>query len=184
MDLKSFDNKCVRITTKSGEVYEGDVSYCGKEYMSHEYGYNQEALLLVPILFFKDDLLSIESLEDVNGQFGHFSEKYGLLEEKCLWWGTDYIEEVFDADDDIRILRMLACMNDNFQTLADRTVSGMAPRRSGGSIPESEDDDNDTGPIYLGDLEKLLETLIKYNDSDEVVKEAKSLLEQVTAYFY
>ena len=53
MNLKNFDDKCVKITTATGEVYEGIVSYCGKEYVFHEYGQNQEALLLVPIIIYK-----------------------------------------------------------------------------------------------------------------------------------
>lgn len=56
MILESFDGKCVRITTVSGEVYEGIVSYDNREYAFHEYGRDQEALHLVPILFFKDDI--------------------------------------------------------------------------------------------------------------------------------
>ena len=181
MDLKIFDDKCVRIATVSGEVYEGIVSYCSREYVFHEYGYDQDALLLVPILFYKNDISCIENLENVNGPFGHFSGKYGLLEEKCLQWGTDAIEEVFDSEDDIQILRLLACMNDNFQPLADKTVPGMAPWRSGGNTQESEDDE--AGPIYLDELKEMLKSLVKYNASDEVVTEAKAFLKRITAYF-
>ena len=161
MKLDSFDGKCVSITTASGEVYEGIVSYENREYAFHEYGRNQEALHLVPILFFKDDICSVISLEDVNGPFGHFSEKFGLLEKKCLEWGTDLIEEVFDSDDDIQILRMLACMNDHFQALKERVVRGMAPWRSAGSTVQAQDEENEQGPIYLGELEKMLGSLVK-----------------------
>lgn len=174
MNLKSFDNKCVRITTVWGEVFEGVVSYCGKEYVSHEYGQNQEALYLTPIIFYKSDISGIVSLEDVNGPFGHFSEKYGLLEMKCLEWGTDMIEEVLESEDDIQILRMLTCMNDNYQSLADRAVPGMAPWRSGSTSSQSEDDE--AGPVYLGELRAMLDSLAKYNKNTEVVKAATSLL--------
>lgn len=108
MDLKSFDNKCVRIVTTFGEIYEGTVSFEDREYAFHEYGHDQEALHLTPIVFYKDDISSVISLEDVDGPFGHYSEKYGLLEKKCLEWGTDFIEEVLDSEDDIQILRMTA----------------------------------------------------------------------------
>ena len=94
MNLRKYDGKCVRIITVSGEVYEGIVSFDDKEYAFHEYGRNQEALHLTPIVFYKDDILSVISLEDVNGLFGHYSEKYGLLEKQCLEWGTDLIEEI------------------------------------------------------------------------------------------
>ena len=184
MNLKKFDGKCVRIITVWGEVFEGVVYYDDKEYALHEYGHDQEALHLTPIIFYKNDISSVISLEDVNGPFGHYSEKYGLLEKKCLEWGTDMIEEVFDSEDDTQILRMLVCMKDNFQTLADRAVPGMAPWRSGISVSGSEDDESEQGPVYLGELEKMLSTLVKYNENEEVVNEAKGLLEQLSAYFY
>ncbi len=183
MNLRKFDDKCVRIITTWGEVFEGVVSYDDKEYAFHEYGHNQEALHLTPIILYKDDILDVISLEHVNGPFGHYSEKYGLLEKKCIEWGTDMIEEVFDSEDDDQILRMLACMKDHFQALADRAVPGMAPWRSGMSISESEDDENEQGPVYLGELEKMLNTLVKFNENEEVVNEAKGLLEQFTAHF-
>ena len=183
MNLKKLDGKCVRIVTVWGEVFEGVASYDDREYALHEYGHDQEALQLVPIVFYKDDILSVISLEDVNGPFGHYSEKYGLLEKKCLEWGTDMIEEVFDSEDESQILRLLVCMKDHFQSLADRAVPGIAPWRSGTSISEPEDDENEQGPVYLGELENMLRSLVKYNENEEVVDEAKGLLEQLSAYF-
>ncbi len=182
MNLDKFDGKCVRVITASGEVFEGIASYESEEYAFHEYGRDQEALNLTPILFFKNDILSVTSLEDVNGPFGHYSEKYGLLEKMCLEWGTDMIEEVLDTEDSSQVLRMLACMKDNFQTLLDRGVPGLAPWRRGMSISKSEDDENEQGPVYLGELENMLRTLVKYNEDKEVVKEAKGLLEQLAAF--
>ena len=137
MDLNKFDGKCVRIITTSGEVFEGIVSYDDREYAFHEYGHDEEALRLTPVVFYKNEIESVISLEDVNGPFGHYSEKYGLLERKCLEWGTDLIEEVLDSEDDSQILRMLDCMKDHFQALADRAVPGMAPWRSGMSVSKS-----------------------------------------------
>ncbi len=183
MDLKCFDDKCVRITTASGEAYEGVVSYCGEEYVMHEYGRDQEALLLTPILFCKDDIARIDSLEDADGSYGHFSEKYGLLEKRCLEWGTDMMEEVFDSEDDTQILRMLACMKDNFPSLAERAVRSMAPWRSGGAMPQPVEDADEQGPVYLGELEAMLNALVKYNGNDEVVQEANALRERIAEYF-
>lgn len=183
MNLEEFDDKCVRLTTSWGEVFEGTASYFSREYVIHEYGYQQEALRIVPILFCKSHISGIVSLEDVNGPFGHFSGKYGLLEKKCLEWGTDMIEEVFDSEDDIQILRMLLCMNDHFQSLTDRAVSGMAPWRSGSSVSNSEDDEDEQGPVYLGELGKMLNSLVKYSESAEVVNEAKGLLARLAEYF-
>jgi len=180
MELKEFDDKCVRLLTASGEVYEGIVSYCGREYVFHEYGCDQEALSLTPMLFYQDDIASVISLEEVDGPFGHYSEKYGLLEKKCLEWGTDMIEEVLESEDDTQILRMLACMKDHFQSLAERAVPGMAPWRSGNSVPGSGEDGNEQGPVYRGELENMLETLVKYSGNEKVVREAKELLERLT----
>ena len=182
MNLESFDGKCVRITTASGDVYEGIASYYGREYTLSEYGQDQEALRLNPVIFYEDDILNVISLEDVDGPFGHYSEKYGLLETKCLVWGTDLIEEVFDSDADIQKLRMLACMNDNFRSLIDRVVPGRAPWRSGKSILESETDENEQGPVYLEELENMLDTLVKHNKNAEIIKEAKGLLERLATY--
>ena len=176
MDLKIFDDKCVRILTASGEDYEGIVSYCGREYVFHEYGRDQEALVLTPMLFYQDDIVSVISLEEVDGPFGHYSEKYGLLERKCLEWGTDLIEEVLASEDNTQILRMLACMKDHLRSLAERTVPGMAPWRGGNSTPDTEDAENEPGPVYRGELENMLETLVKYSGKDEVIREAKDLL--------
>ena len=179
MELKSFDDKCVRILTASGEDYEGIVSYCGREYVFHEYGCDQEALHLTPMLFYRDDIVSVVSLEEVDGPFGHYSEKYGLLERKCLEWGSDLIEEVLESEDDTQILRMLACMKDALQALAERAVPGMAPWRGGNSTWRAEEDENELGPVYRGELENMLGALVKYNGNDEVVHEAKDLLERL-----
>ena len=178
MNLKEYDDKCVRITTSSGEVYEGVVSYCSKEYVMHEYGENREALQLIPILLYKDEILSITSLEEVNGGFGHYSEAYGLLELKCLEWGTDMIEEVFESEDDIQIGRMLKCMSDHFQSLANRAVSAKALWSFGNNISDEE-----YGPVYVEDMRDMLESLIKYNKNDEVIEQAKDFLERFTKVF-
>ena len=181
MELKRFDNQCVRLLTASGEVYEGIVSYCGRDYVFHEYGWDQEALYLTPILFYRDDIVSVTSLEEVDGPFGHYSEKYGLLEKKCLEWGSDCIEEVLESEDDSQILRMLACMKDHLPSLAARAVPGMAPWRSGNSLLCSEEDENEPGPVYRGELETMLGTLVKHSEKEEVVREAKELLERLAA---
>lgn len=181
MKLKDFDNKCVCITTVTGEVYEGVASYCSEEYVFHEFGCSQEALQLTPILFYRDDISDITSLEDVSGPFGHYSEKYGLLEKMCLDWGTDMIEEVLESDDDEQKLRMLVCMNDNFRSLTDRAVAGMAPWRAGSATMDTEPDANEQGPVYLGELEKMLESLVRYSENEVVAREAKRLLSRLAA---
>ncbi len=177
MDLRYFDNKCVRITVVSGNVYEGTASYLGREYVYHEYGCDQEALYITPIMFYKNDISSIMDLENTNGIFGHYSDKYGLLEKECLDGGTDLIGEIFASDDDDQILRMLYCMNDSFRSIIDRGVPGEAPWRSGMSMKRDNVEEDE--PIYLGELEDMLDTLVKYNKDDRIVKEANNLLERL-----
>ena len=183
MDLRFFDNKCVRIIDTSGEVYEGTASYLGREYVFHEYGRDQEALCLTPIMFCENDISSVVSLEDVNGPFGHYSEKYGLLERTCLESGTDLIGEILDSDDDIQILRMLDCINDSFKLLADRAVPGMALWRSGMSM-KAEESENGNETVYLGELENMLGSLVIYNKNSRVVSKAKDLLNRISEYFH
>ena len=56
----------------------------------------------------------------------------------------------------------------------------MAPWRSRMSVSKSEDDESEQGPVYLGELEKMLRTLVKYKENEEVVHEAKGLLERLS----
>ena len=175
MNLKNFDNKCVRITTVDGEVFEGIVSYLSREYVNHEYGKDEEVLNLTPILFGKSEIALVESLEEVEGPFGHYSEKYGLLERKCLDWGSDMIEEVLECEDDIQILRMLECLNDNLDEVVKRAVPGVAPWRLDSIPVEAKADENETGPIYLGEMERMLDELVKYSSNEKISKEAKDL---------
>jgi hypothetical protein len=41
------------------------------------------------------------------------------------------------------------------------------------------ENEEEAEPIYLGELEDMLNTLVKYNKDDRVVNEAKSLLERL-----
>ena len=72
-------------------------------------------------------------------------------------------------------------MKDHFSSLADRAVPGMAPWRSGS--PAAEENENGQGPVYLGELETMLTTLVKYNENNDVVNEAKCLLDQLAGYY-
>ena len=78
MDLECYDGKCVRITTVWGEIFEGVVSYDDKEYAFHEYGREEEALHLVPILFFENE-------------YNIYFRKYYLQNKKGVWVMLDRI---------------------------------------------------------------------------------------------
>lgn len=56
----------------------------------------------------------------------------------------------------------------------------MASWRGGNSTSSTEDAENEPGPVYRGELENMLETLVKYSGNDEVVREAKDLLERLS----
>ena len=75
---------------------------------------------------------------------------------------------------------MLACMKDHLQSLAERALPGMAPWRGGNNTPGTEEAESEPGPVYRGELENILETLVKYSENDEVVREAKDLLERLS----
>ena len=134
---------------------------------------------MTPMVFYRDDIASVTSLEDVNGPYGHYSEPYGLLEKKCLEWGTDMIEEVLDSEDDEGTGRMLECMIDNAASIAERAVPGLAPWRTGKAVPE--DDENGQGPVYLEELKNMLGSLVKYSGNQDNVKKAEDLLKRLDA---
>ena len=179
MDLKQYDGRCVRLTTAGGEVYEGTVSHCGEEYVFHEYGVEQEALLMNPILFYRDDIAEVVSLEDISGPFGHYAAPYGRLEMQCLAWGTDMIEEVLESEEEEAILRMLACLQDHVQELSDRAIPGQAPWRRGEKEPEPEEDE-ESGPVYRADLEEMLQNLLRHG-SRKAAEKAEKLLAALAA---
>ena len=78
MKLSKYDNKCIKILDKFGYEYEGNCSYCGKEYNYHEYGRNEESLQILNYMFYKDTIKKIIVLD--NG----FIDDYGLIEKEIV----------------------------------------------------------------------------------------------------
>ncbi len=60
MDLKAFDQKYVRITTDSGEVFEGECSYSSPDYTEYLVGVEKEGLEIDSWLFMSDEIVSVE----------------------------------------------------------------------------------------------------------------------------
>ena len=114
MDLRKYDNKCVRLTTVDGEVFDGICCYNCAEYNEHEFGCGEEALQMVCHLFYKSDIRRIESLEDHWGPYGRFSDPYGNLEETAARDGYALIDEVLTCEEDEHVLRMLRCLEKYF----------------------------------------------------------------------
>lgn len=75
-----------------------------------------------------------------------FSSKYGKLEEVVVDQELDLVEEVFEDGEDIHIIRLINYMEDNLNLIVDKEK-----------------------------LIKLLNTLIKYNKNNEVLKKAQAL---------
>lgn len=113
MKIDKYNDKCIRITTDYGEVFEGICTHNDKEYMFHEFGVNEEALQFPNLLVYKSQIKKIENLENINGPYGHFSEPYGRLEEIAVEDGIDMIEEVFFGECNEHIYRLLLCLENN-----------------------------------------------------------------------
>ena len=111
MRLKQYDGQCVRIDCVDGNVYDGICSYNNKEYNEQEYGRPEECLVMVNFLFFKSDIIAIESLENHTGPYGKFLDPFGKLEEMNVQDGLNSILDFLDCEDPEHILRMLRCLD-------------------------------------------------------------------------
>lgn len=113
MKLSNFDDKIVRLEDIFGNTYEGIAIYNNEEYNYHEYGNNEESIVLDNIMFFKSLILNVEEIKD-------FSNKYGYLEEEVIEAGIDIIDEVLDSEDNISIYRLLLCIKDKLDTFYEK----------------------------------------------------------------
>ena len=155
MRLNKYDGKCVRITDRRGDVFEGVAEHDSADYCFHEYGRDEDGIELGCFLFYRSDIKKIEVLQDRGGPWGCFSAPYGLLEEMICDDGPDLIDEIFSDEDDVHTERLLRC-------LAVRLAPG-----SEKGVPGREQ------------LPALLRSLLKLTDSDEVRGMAQALLETV-----
>ena len=149
MTLNEFDDKCVRITCKNGEVFEGICIYCNEEFNEVEYGRREESLDIVNVKFYKNCIKKVESLEDHKGPYGRFSEEYGKFEEETVKDGTDSIEEVLFSEEDEHIYRLLAYLYKYEKELS-----------------------------YQDDISKIIKEVLKYNNNYKVKEEAQKLIEK------
>ena len=111
MRLKQYDGQCVRIDCVDGNVYDGICSYNDKEYDEQEYGRPEECLVMVNFLFFKSDIIAIESLENHTGPYGKFLDPFGKLEEMNVQDGLNSILDFLDCEDPEHVLRMIRCLD-------------------------------------------------------------------------
>jgi len=111
MNLKRYDNKCIRLVDGLGDIYEGVARHDSRDYNFHEYGKDEESIQMSHTIFFKSFIKKIEIIDS-------FSDKYGLLEESLLESGMDMVDEVLTSEDDISINRLLLCLEDKIKSLS------------------------------------------------------------------
>ena len=106
MKLDKYDNKIIRLETIYGDTFEGIGYFYSKEYNEHEYGVDEDSIVMSHIMSYESQIKSIEEINE-------FSKSYGKLEEIVIEDGLDIVDEVFESDDDISIYRLLLCIDDN-----------------------------------------------------------------------
>ena len=111
MNLKRYDNKCIRLVDGLGDIYEGVARHDSRDYNFHEYGKDEESIQMSHTIFFKSFIKKIDIIDS-------FSDKYGLLEESLLESGMDMVDEVLTSEDDISINRLLLCLEDKIKSLS------------------------------------------------------------------
>ena len=111
MNLKRYDNKCIRLVDGLGDIYEGVARHDSRDYNFHEYGKDEESIQMSHTIFFKFVIKKIEIIDS-------FSDKYGLLEESLLESGMDMVDEVLTSEEDISITRLLFCIEDRINILS------------------------------------------------------------------
>lgn len=111
MNLKRYDNKCIRLVDGLGDIYEGVARHDSRDYNFHEYGKDEESIQMSYTIFFKSFIKKIDIIDS-------FSDKYGLLEESLIESGMDMVDEVLTSEDDISINRLLLCLEDKIKSLS------------------------------------------------------------------
>lgn len=106
MNLKKYDEKCIKIIDIFGYEYEGNAIYNNQEYTYHEFGRDEDSLQILNYLFFKETIKKIIVLE--NG----FTNDYGYLEKEIVKYGIDEIENAIDYEDNDHICRIIRCIKD------------------------------------------------------------------------
>ena len=152
MNLKKYDEKCVRITCDDGNVFEGISLYSDSEYNECEYNRKDESLDIENFKFYKSYIKKVENLENHNGPYGKFTDKYGTLEKMNVEDGIDTIVDILFGEEDEHIYRMLICLEDYF---------------------------NNNYDLDYKKLKIHLEKLLKYYTNPKIIEEAKKLIELI-----
>ena len=105
MNLKKYDNKCVRIIDTDDNIFEGNCIFNSKEYNEHEYGMNEDSLQILNISFYKSYIKSIEILKKLK------KDEYTMLEELIVNSDKDFLDDALDMCNEIEKERLMLCIN-------------------------------------------------------------------------
>ena len=105
MNLKKYDNKCVRIIDTDDNIFEGNCIFNSIEYNEHEYGMNEDSLQILNISFYKSYIKSIEILKELR------KDEYTMLEELIVDSDKDFLDDALDMCNEIEKERLMLCIN-------------------------------------------------------------------------
>ena len=105
MNLKKYDNKCVRIIDTDDNIFEGNCIFNSREYNEHEYGMNEDSLQILNISFYKSYIKIIEILKELR------KDEYTMLEELIVDSDKDFLDDALDMCNEIEKERLMLCIN-------------------------------------------------------------------------
>ncbi len=154
MTLNNYDGKCVRIVDAWGDVVEGICTHNSAEYCECEFGRSEECLQIMYFLFYKSDIKEITSLENKNGKYGKFSDRYGKIEMMVVEDDIDMLTDALLESENEHVYRLLLCLDDYL------------------------DPKNNHKFKYHDEVMEALEKVIRYNTDEKIKSQAKLLIDK------
>ena len=111
MKLSKYNDKRVRIIDIKDDIYEGIVFHNSLEYNQHEFGFDKESLQMGCLIFFKDDIKKINTIDK-------YSNKYSKLEEDVFNDGMDLIDEILYGEEEEHVYRLLTYIKDHIDKIS------------------------------------------------------------------
>ena len=126
MELSRWDGKRCRITAVFGSVFEGVCRYYDSDYMTHEYGIDEEALIVGTFMLPASQIEKAEELGE-EGPWGGYSGPWGQLEETAAAEGPDCVAAVLTWEEDETAIRMMRLLREDTTGLASdpEVVAGL-----------------------------------------------------------
>ena len=116
MRLSAFNDQCVRVTLKTGEVFEGACQHNSAEYNEIEYGRREESLDIANWLFYRSEIRQVEPVGDEDA----FLRSFGAIEEETIRDGLEFAEDALFSDEPRNVLRLLNCLEQRLPSMSDR----------------------------------------------------------------